>query len=263
MRSFFTCTDFTCADLIAHAPRCIAIAFIFTLTAISALPQTQAAVIAGVTISSVSSEFAPPTPTRNAVDTINGSGLTPMFPTTLGTATHSNATANDFWQSNFASDPEVVNGTGKIGHIVYDLGAVYNVSRFEVWNYSEGLGGAGGAEAGVQNVQIRVSETYNMTGLSNTLVGPMTTLTTNQFVKAPLGDINGQYPGTIYTEAFTARYVRLDTITRFSLGSNGAGFAEIRFEQAEVVPEPSTYALSLIGLVGLGIVALRKKYRRA
>ena len=29
-----------------------------------------------------------------------------------------------------------------------------------------------------------------------------------------------------------------------------------------LVPEPSTYALGLIGLAGLGFVALRKKYRR-
>jgi hypothetical protein len=29
------------------------------------------------------------------------------------------------------------------------------------------------------------------------------------------------------------------------------------------VPEPSTYALGLIGLAGLGLFAWRKKYRRA
>lgn len=33
--------------------------------------------------------------------------------------------------------------------------------------------------------------------------------------------------------------------------------------ETEVVPEPSTYVLGLIGLLGLGFVALRKKYRRA
>lgn len=36
----------------------------------------------------------------------------------------------------------------------------------------------------------------------------------------------------------------------------------VELAQAEAVPEPSTYALGLIGLTGLGLVAWRKKYRR-
>ena len=44
-------------------------------------------------------------------------------------------------------------------------------------------------------------------------------------------------------------------------GTDGSTFVELTFGSA--VPEPSTYALGLIGLAGLGFVALRKKFRRA
>ena len=63
-------------------------------------------------------------------------------------------------------------------------------------------------------------------------------------------------------------------LVRFKITSNYGdaglvGIAESEFYSTTqeytqaVVPEPSTYALGLIGLAGLGLVALRKKYRRA
>lgn len=63
------------------------------------------------------------------------------------------------------------------------------------------------------------------------------------------------------------------------VGFNKIGAMEVRFTAAgvnnlatidnflvvtaEAVPEPSTFVLAALGLVGLGFVALRKKYRRA
>lgn len=46
-------------------------------------------------------------------------------------------------------------------------------------------------------------------------------------------------------------------------GTTGSLTVLINAEATELVPEPTALALAALGLVGLGLVALRKKYRRA
>lgn len=166
-----------------------------------ALASIQAATIVGVTIENFSSErggFS-----RFAANTIDGD---------LGT----------HWQTN-----------DDIAHfIVFDLGAVYSVDSFTIWNY-----------AGVDNSDIQdVTVNYGTTASLGSSLGGYTIPN------------SGSNPTTIPFSTISARYIELDIATSYSGDNQRLGFTEIEFN---AVPEPSTAAL--LGLVGLALILRRRR----
>jgi len=201
----------------------------------------QGALITGVTVEDFSSQFSD----RPAVRTIDSSGCTgcdtDIDDTSAGMNEHS-ATAQQMWLNNLA---------GQTAWIVWDLGGSYSVDKFRVWNYNEDVL----PTRGMDEVIIRVAD--NAADLTGAVpAGPYTTLTTNSFSQAP--GTSG-YKGELFTESFTAAYVRIDNVSNHG-NSDGTGLSEIRFNAAAAAtPEPGTFALAALGLLGLGVVAWRRR----
>lgn len=219
----------------------------------------SAAVITGVTIEEVSSELTNGPFRRFAVHTIDGGGGVPVSSYTGG---HGNTPEDAMWLSDGAGthsagnvpDPHIAAGDGLLGHIVFDLGAVYDVSQFHVWNYNEGANSTTLAR-GANAVTVLVSESNTLTGLAatgpgiSTLAGP-TALTS---ASGASGDA-----GTNYSAAFRARYVRFDISSNHGGDDRFVGLSEIRFDGTPV-PEPSALLLAGLAALGLAGVAWRRK----
>jgi len=201
------------------------------------------ALITGVTVEQVSSEFGG----REAIYTINSGGCAGCD-TDINSGTHvATPTNGTMWHN--------ADGQASGLYIVYDLGAVYTVDQWRVWNHNSNEG-TNENDRGIRGVVIRVSNTD--TAITGAVpAGPFTTLTTSELAIATGA---AGYTGTLYSESFTGRYFRIDSTS--SWGDTGyRGLSEIRFNEAEAppVPEPSTYALGLIGLAGLGMAIWRKR----
>ena len=121
-----------------------------------------------------------------------------------------------------------------------DLGAKYSISSYRVWNYNE----SGGTMRGVSNAFI----TYSLTNSA----GTGTTLATNVFTIGD--DINAPgEPGDLFVPAtpFQAQYVRFNILNNFTgIAGDGYGFSEVQF-YGVALPEPSTWSMLGLGLVGL------------
>tara|TARA_R110001592_G_scaffold82894_2_gene245397 strand:+ start:3789 stop:4598 length:810 start_codon:yes stop_codon:yes gene_type:complete len=223
------------------------------LSATALTNVANAGLITGVTIEDVSSELTANFD-RAADMTIDGSGG--VLLTSL-TGTHGNIPDGTMWLSSGTccgnvNDPHVTNNDGQLAHIVWDLGAVYDISRFNVWNYNERNGSY--TERGVNFVGITTSLTNNLAGLSisdGSLLG--------NFNFAEATGLNS-YTGELLNNAFTGRYVRFDIFTNHGGDNNFAGLSEIRFDGTlATVPEPSTLAIFALGLMGLTARRLKKK----
>lgn len=201
-------------------------ATLFTCTAIVGLASisANAAYITGVTIEDVSSErggFG-----RFAVNTVDGSGFDTI------NDTHDNA-KDTGWQSAAAGETTP--------DITFDLGDVYVIDSFTVWNYNHDVQ----TSAGYQGVIITYGET---TALGSTLTE------VTSFSKA---DGTDTYTGETFDSftPFTARYIKFDATSNY--GSDRTGLAEVRFNEAAAVPEPSS-ALAVMGLCTLLVTRRRR-----
>jgi hypothetical protein len=213
----------------------------------------HAGLITGVTVEDVSSELTANF-NRAATMTIDGSGgvLLNSF-----TGMHGFGPDGSMWLSSGTccgnvNDPHVTANDGQLAHIVWDLGAIYDVSRFNVWNYNEQTRGL--TSRGANLVGITTSLADNLAGL-NTNDGSL--LGNFNFAKAT--GLN-TYTGEIHNNAFTARYVRFDIYTSHGGDNSFAGLSEIRFDGALAsVPEPSTLAIFALGMIGLASRRFKKK----
>jgi hypothetical protein len=215
--------------------------------------QVNATVITGVTIADVSSELTS-IYSRAATMTIDGSGGVSLNSLT---GAHNNLPDGGMWLSSGTccgnvDEPHVTAADGQLAHIVWDLGAVYDISRFNVWNYNEINGTF--TQRGANSVGITTSIAGNLSGLSNS-VGSL--LGNFNFTEAT--GLNS-YTGEMFNSAFTGRYVRFDIITNHGGDYNFAGLSEIRFDGTlAVVPEPSTLAIFALGLMGLASRRFKKQ----
>ncbi len=201
-------------------------------------PTAQAATIsvADATASSYLPEANAPVPDRGPANLIDGSGLS-------GGLQSASAARPDMWLSD-------VDDTA--GWAQFDLGAVYTISSFNVWNYYEGWGGS--EQRSVNGVTIVYgSTTANMA--AGTIDGSSTVPDITSFTIAPTTD---PYAGTTYTPAssFNARYVQFDISSTH--GATFAGMAEVQFDGVPV-PEPAT--MSLLAFGGLGVLLMRRRRR--
>jgi len=194
---------------------------VLAMVAVSA----QAAVVTGVTIEDVSSEFSG----RAAVNTINGSGFTEA------TGVH-DASFTNMWMSN-AELP---------CSITFDLEANYDLNDVTVWNFNE----PGRTGRGAKAVEILIASSVG---------GAYTSLGTFEFSRAPgtVSNFGQVIDLTSYTAADDARLVRFAISTNWVPEGGDAkhtGLAEVRFD---AVPEPAT--MSLLGIGGLLALVRRRR----
>jgi hypothetical protein len=142
--------------------------------------------------------------------------------------------------------------------ITYNLGGTYNVSDLLIWNYNQD----GFTSAGANSVTVLSSTTG--------LAGSFSTVGTVQFdqvtITAPTGtaaqdtgDTNDGYDTPAQTLPFdisNAHYVELVINSNWGFGGGVTGFNEVNFV-GTAVPEPSTFAMLGLGL--LGLVAWQRK----
>lgn len=201
-------------------------ALAFIASAMTVAASANAAVITGVTIEDFSSERTGRN--RQAVKAINGVGFDPI------NLTHDNE-RDTGWQS------DKVDGVDDTTpDITFDLGDVYLIDSFTVWNYNHSVE----TSSGYQGVIITYGETL---ALGSTL-----TEVTN-FSQA---DGTDSYTGETFSgfTPFSARYIKFDATSNY--GNARTGLAEVRFN--EIVPEPSSAALGVLGLCALLAVRRRR-----
>ena len=112
--------------------------------------------------------------------------------------------------------------------VLFDLGAVYTITSFHVWNYNEATGG-NLTERGVKGVTVEYGTTAV---LGSTLPG------VTQFAKAP-EPVTNSYAGEEFSgfPPFTARYIKFDIASGINVGNWGDGnsfygLSEVQFEGA-------------------------------
>jgi hypothetical protein len=119
--------------------------------------------------------------------------------------------------------------------VVFDLGALYNVSQLKVWNYNE----AGFWEGGdlVNLGANAVSVTYGTTLSGSTLGGATGTVPSiTSFAKASgLGD----YTGETFSAPFQARYVKVEITSSYGHPINLVGLSEVQFSGTVAPPVPA------------------------
>ncbi|MGZ5544750.1 MAG: discoidin domain-containing protein, partial [Limisphaerales bacterium] len=174
-----------------------------------------AAVIPGVSVIGVSSEYVSGRDQRRGTNVLGGIGL-------FGDV-HTTDPAGNMWMTSATAT-----NTGAFANafLTFDLGANYTVSRLKVWNFNGPTNGAGSG-AGVHTAAISYS-TDNVTYTTN--------LPSANFNAAPLLFTN--FGQTIDMGAVLARYVRINvqTIYAATTTSNRVGLAKVQFVDDTVPP---------------------------
>jgi hypothetical protein len=118
--------------------------------------------------------------------------------------------------------------------VTYDLGAVFGIDRFALWNEDA----AGIAAFNLLGVDERAPRSPPM------LAGV-----------SPIDNPVANYPAQVFSfAAVDARFVRLEALRcpqPDGTSYNGCSIGEVAFRTSAVIPEPSTYALVGAGLAGL------------
>ncbi|MDG1072863.1 MAG: PEP-CTERM sorting domain-containing protein [Akkermansiaceae bacterium] len=165
---------------------------------------------------------------------VDGSGLT--------AGQHTTVVEPNMWLS-------AGNGFGGIDadpFVIFDLGAVYTINSFHVWNYNEAPPLL--VNRGVNGVTVEYGET---TGLGSTVPG---------ISSFAIADGLATYAGEEFSSftPFDARYIKFDINTNHGDGNTFYGLSEVQFDgELTVVPEPTTGALA-----GLSLLALAFRRRR-
>ena len=210
--------------------------------------------ITGVTATASSAQ-------RNPQFTVNNSGLSESF-TGSGIFYH---TANPYadggsmWNAAYPNGAADVNAT-----LFYDLGAVYTIGSFHVWNYNEDYGNY--RYRSIRDALFSTSATgtispdgsifadavdvpgYEQTQFGVDGSGNPVFVSTFPFAKAPGYD---QYEGESYTfpTPVTTRYISLQCVNRF--GADLPGLSEIQFFKAAVTGATITGSIALEGVSDL------------
>jgi hypothetical protein len=130
--------------------------------------------------------------------------------------------------------------------VTFDLGALYTIESFQVWNYNEFGGGSDLSSRGVDAVTVEYGTT---SALGSTVSG------VDSFSQAPASD---SYTGEVFDsfEPFNARHIRFDVDSNHGSGASFYGLSEVQFN-GTLVPEPAS--LALMGLGGLMLLPQRRR----
>ena len=130
--------------------------------------------------------------------------------------------------------------------VLFDLGDLYTITSFQVWNYNELAGTTNDLTTrGVNAVTVEYGETA---GLGSTVPG------ITNFARA---DATNTYPGEVFNgfAPFNARYIRFDIDTNYGDPNTFYGLSEVQFT-GTLVPEPGSLALLTMG--GLALMRRRR-----
>jgi hypothetical protein len=203
----------------------------------------QAASISGVAIAQVSSELDPANSPfiwdEQATYVIDGSGLD-------AAGLHGSNSFGRMWAANTFVPSQTNGPTDTSPFIVFDLGAVYSLSSFRIWNYN-----------GVDAFHNYSGRSIRDADISTSLNG-VSFSDAGSYVLLPAPGANG-YAGELIPFDVTARFVRFDIRTNHAGDlAYGVGMSEISFSS---VPAPPSIVLFGSALVG-GAGALRKRHRK-
>jgi len=166
---------------------------------------------------------------------VDGSGLT-------GGA-HKNGADNEAWLSQATS----FGGLDTDPFVIFDLGAVYTINSFHVWNYNENATGVQ-VTRGVNSVSVE----YGITSALGSTVAGITNFA--------IADGTTTYTGEDFSSftPFDAQFIKFDINTNHGDGNNFYGLSEVQFDGVlAVVPEPTTGALAGLSLLAL---AFRRRH---
>ncbi len=174
---------------------------------------------------------------------VDGSGLTGLQ--------HNNTVEPNMWLSTGTS----FGGIDPDPSMLFDLGAVYTINSFQVWNYNEVVPGSGInlTNRGVNGVTVNFGATA---ALGSTVAG------ITNFAQA---DGTATYAGEVFDNTdftpFNARFIQFDIASGVGVGNHGDGntfygLSEVQFDGV-LVPEPGSAAL-----LGLGAIALLFRRRK-
>jgi hypothetical protein len=171
----------------------------------------------------------PPNFTRFDDYIVDGSGLTG--------GTHVNGPPDGtMWLSTGSS----FGGDDLDPSVTFDLGAIYTVTSFQVWNYNELAGSTDLTGRGVNAVTVE----YGLTATLGSTVPGIT-----NFARA---DATSTYTGEVFNgfAPFNARYIKFDIDSNHGGDNNFYGLSEVQFS-GTVVPEPSAVVLLSLGAIAL------------
>jgi len=130
--------------------------------------------------------------------------------------------------------------------VTFNLGAVYTINSFHVWNYNELAGATDLTGRGVNAVTVQFGTTP---GLGSTVAG------ISNFARA---DATATYAGEEFNSftPFNAQYIRFDIDSNHGGDNNFYGLSEVQFDGI-LVPEPGSAALA--GLAAFGLLLRRRR----
>jgi len=193
----------------------------------------RAALITGVTVSTDMGSFL--SVPENMVD---GSGLTGE----LAAGTHAASTEDPLANAWKSATPNTS------GNVTFDLGGLFALDAFYVWNHSQNTDGS----RGVNGVNVLTST--DGTNFAALVGGPASFAQ-----QAPSAAIPAQ---EFLVSSVPATHVRFEILSNFNPGFTNVGLSEVQFSGTAVpIPEPSTFVLAALALAGLGFCTWRRRRR--
>lgn len=146
---------------------------------------------------------------------VNGSGL--------NDGQHTNAVKGNMWLSSGTE----YGGDDPDPFVIFDLGAIYTIGSFHVWNYNENPPNL--TSRGVNRVSVEYGTTPD---LGSTVTG-ITNFAEADGTSNYLGESFEKFP------PFKARYIKFDINSNHGSEENFYGLSEVQF-YGELVPEPDS-----------------------